>query len=106
MRETGTGRAISEKVETLLATLVSEALTDENVDDGDRDGVGEGTVGSIYTQKLNELAGYLYLTPNYLPRKIKSGKWDAGDLDKLADYFDMWPGDFVPSRPSPEVESE
>jgi hypothetical protein len=82
-----TGQIISQTVESLLATAVSE----------DRDALAEGlTLRKIYSQKLRDLADYLGVSYPYMPRKIKSGSWDAVDIDKLAIYFHCYPQDFVP----------
>jgi len=83
-----TGATISQTVENLLAIQVSE----------DRDGLAGSTVRKVYTKKLNELAAHLGVTPEYMPRKLKAGTWDADELDQLADFFGMWPGDFVPGQ--------
>lgn len=82
-----TGQIISQTVESLLATAVSE----------DRDALAQGmTSRKIYSQKLQQLADYLGVSYPYMPRKIKSGSWDAGDIDRLAIYFNCYPQDFVP----------
>lgn len=88
-----TGATISETVENLLAIRVSE----------DRDSLAGSTVRKVYTDKLRELAAHLNVSVAYLPRKIQAGTWDSRELDKLADFFQMWPGDFVPG---PEDETE
>lgn len=81
-----TGATISQTVENLLALQVSE----------DRDSLAGSTVRRVYTQKLTELADHLGVSRDYMPRKLKSGTWDAKELDQLAKFFNMWPGDFVP----------
>lgn len=83
-----TGATISQTVENLLAIQVSE----------DRDSLAGSTVRKVYTKKLRELAEHLGVSPDYMPRKLKAGTWDAGELDQLAEFFDMWPGDFVPGQ--------
>lgn len=89
-----TGETISETVENLLAIRVSE----------DRESLAGSTVRKVYTKKLGELADHLGISGAYLPRKIKSGAWDAKEIDQLAEFFDMWPGDFVPGPEDEKTE--
>lgn len=87
-----TAETISQTVRALLADSVSE----------DRDNLLAGkTVRQVYTLKLKDLAHHLGVTDAYMPRKIQSGNWSMADLDKLSEYFKMWPADFVPG-PSDE----
>jgi hypothetical protein len=86
------GETISETVKNLLAIQVSE----------DRENLAKSTVRKVYTKKLKDLADYLGVSGAYMPRKLEAGTWDARELDKLADFFQMWPGDFVPG---PEDEN-
>lgn len=83
-----TGATISETVENLLALRVSE----------DRESLAGSTVRKVYTMKVRELAKHLGVSEAYMPRKIQAGTWDSRDLDRLADFFEMWPEDFVPGR--------
>lgn len=83
-----TGATISETVENLLALRVSE----------DRESLAGSTVRKVYTMKVRELANHLGVSEAYMPRKIQAGTWDSKDLDRLADFFEMWPEDFVPGR--------
>ncbi len=87
-----TGATISETVENMLAVQVSE----------DRDSLSGSTVRRVYTKKLGALAQHLGISRAYLPRKIQSGTWNAWEIDQLADFFNMWPGDFLPG---PEDEN-
>jgi hypothetical protein len=89
-----TGATISQTVENLLAIRVSE----------DRDGLAGSTVRKVYTEKLKELAKHLGVSEAYLPRKIQAGTWDAKELDQLAEFFEMWPGDFVPGPEDEKTE--
>lgn len=89
-----TGATISETVENLLAIQVSE----------DRDSLAGSTVRKVYAKKLSDLASHLGVSTEYLPRKIKTGTWDSRELDKLADFFEMWPGDFVPGPEDEKTE--
>jgi hypothetical protein len=93
-RMMSTGATISQTVENLLAIRVSE----------DRDSLAGSTVRKVYTKKLNELADYLGISGAYMPRKIQSGTWNSGELDRLADFFGMWPGDFVPGPEDEKTE--
>ncbi|AXH66245.1 helix-turn-helix DNA binding domain protein [Streptomyces phage Satis] len=89
-----TGETISQTVENLLAIRVSE----------DRESLAGSTVRKVYTKKLSELADHLGVSDAYLPRKIKAGSWDAKEIDQLADFFEMWPGDFVPGPGDEKME--
>ncbi len=89
-----TGATISQTVENLLAIKVSE----------DRDGLARGTVRKVYSEKLEELAKHLGVSKDYLPRKIQAETWDAKELDQLAEFFNMWPGDFVPGPEDEKTE--
>jgi len=89
-----TGATISETVENLLAIRVSE----------DRDSLAGSTVRKVYAKKLKDLASHLGVSVAYLPRKIQAGTWDSRELDQLADFFEMWPGDFVPGPGDAETE--
>lgn len=91
-----TGATISRTVENLLAIMVSE----------DRDRLAESTVRKVYSEKLKALAKHLGVSDAYLPRKIQAGTWDAKELDQLAEFFEMWPGDFVPGPGDAETETE
>lgn len=81
-----TGTAISRTVENLLAQMVSE----------DRESLVGSTVRKVYSKKMKELADYLGISVAYLPRKIQAGTWDAKEIDQLAEFFEMWPVEFVP----------
>lgn len=81
-----TGATISQTVENLLAQLVSE----------DRESLVGSTVRKVYSKKMGELADHLGISVAYLPRKIQAGTWDAKEIDKLSDFFEMWPVEFVP----------
>lgn len=81
-----TGATISQTVENLLAQLVSE----------DRESLVGSTVRKVYSKKLRNLADHLGISVAYLPRKIKAGTWGADDIDRLAEFFEMWPVEFVP----------
>lgn len=87
-----TGATISQTVENMLALKVSE----------DRESLTGSTVRKVYTRKLRELADHLGVSEAYMPRKIQAGTWDSRDLDRLADFFGMWPEDFVPGRQDEE----
>ncbi len=89
-----TGATISRTVENLLALQVSE----------DRESLAGSTVRKVYSKKLGELADHLGVSSAYLPRKIQAGTWDAKELDQLATFFDMWPGDFVPGPEDENME--
>jgi hypothetical protein len=91
-----TGATISQTVENLLAIRVSE----------DRESLAGSTVRKVYTKKLKELADHLGVSLAYLPRKIQAGTWDAREIDQLADFFEMWPGDFVPGPEDAKSEQE
>ena len=81
-----TGAAISQTVENLLAQMVSE----------DRESLTGSTVRKVYSKKLRELSECLGVSVAYLPRKIQAGTWDAREIDQLAEFFEMWPVEFVP----------
>jgi|EndMetStandDraft_7_1072992.scaffolds.fasta_scaffold2454354_1 hypothetical protein len=91
-----TGATISRTVENLLAIMVSE----------DRDRLAGSTVRKVYSEKLKALATHLGVSEAYLPRKIQAGTWDAKELDQLAEFFEMWPGDFVPGPEDEKTETE
>lgn len=81
-----TGATISQTVENLLAQLVME----------DRESLAGSTVRKVYSKKLKALADHLGISVAYLPRKIQAGTWDAREIDQLAEFFGMWPDEFVP----------
>lgn len=81
-----TGATISQTVENLLAQMVSE----------DRDSLTGSTVSKVYSEKRKSLADHLGISAAYLPRKIQAGTWDAREIDQLAEFFEMWPVEFVP----------
>lgn len=89
-----TGLTVSATVNNLLGVAVSE----------DRQNLPEAGVRAVYREKLQELATYLGVSYAYMPRKLKAGTWTTGDLDRLADFFDMWPVDFVPGPEDEKTE--
>lgn len=91
-----TGATISQTVENMLALQVSE----------DRDGLAVSNTRRVYSQKLTNLAKHLGVTEEYMPRKLKSGTWNADEIDQLAEYFQMWPQDFVPGPEDEKTEQE
>lgn len=89
-----TGKTVSETVNNLLGIAVSE----------DRRTLPDVGVRAVYREKLQELAKHLGVSYAYMPRKLKSGTWTVDDLDKLADFFNMWPMDFVPGSMDQKME--
>lgn len=89
-----TGETISRTVENMLAIMVSE----------DRDQLAVSTVRKVYSKKLKALATHLGVSEAYLPRKIQAGTWDAKEIDQLAEFFEMWPEDFVPGPKDEKAE--
>lgn len=91
-----TGATISQTVENMLALQVSE----------DRESLAVSNTRKVYTRKLAMLARHLGVSEEYMPRKLKAGTWDAKEIDQLADYFQMWPQDFVPGPEDEKSETE
>lgn len=84
------GEIISETVENLIADAISETRRNQRG--------GKSNVRQLYTEMLNELADFLGVTHTYMPRKMKEGIWSSRDLDRLAVYFDKYPGEFLPDE--------
>ena len=79
-----TGETVSKTVEGLLFAEVTE------------DALSKYEVDIAYRKRLIDLAKHLGVSKAYMPRKIASGVWTTKDIDKLAEFFNMWPIDFVP----------
>lgn len=78
---------VSDTVRMLIIDLVNEDPE-----------VGKTAYTRLYNKKLREMAGYLGINQDYMPVKMKRGHWGLDDLDKLADFFDMEPADFLPGH--------
>ena len=91
-----TGATNSRTVENLLAIMVREH----------RDRLAGSTVPKVYSENLKALAKHLGVSEAYLPRNIQEGTWDAKELDQIAEFFEMWPGDFVPGPEDEKTETE
>jgi hypothetical protein len=89
-----TGETVSATVNNMLAVEVSE----------DRGNLPDVGVRAVYRKKLQELARHLGVSYAYMPRKLKSGTWTMDDLDGLANFFKMWPADFVPGPEDEKME--
>lgn len=89
-----TGETVSQTVLNLLAIAVSE----------DRETLAGSTVHKVYAEKLRSLADHLGVSHAYMPRKLKAGTWTVDDLDRLAEYFGMWPVEFVPGPNDEKTE--
>ena len=78
---------VSETVRSLLMELVNEETDLATV----------GYVGQtrLYNRKLREMAAYIGVSPEYMPVKLKKCFWELKDLDKMSDYFDIEPADFL-----------
>jgi len=77
-------KTVSDTVRSLLMDLVN--------DDPEVMKVGQTR---LYNQKLREMAAYMGVSADYIPVKVKRQYWDLNDLDKLADFFDLDPSDFL-----------
>jgi hypothetical protein len=65
-----------------------------------------------HVTSMSELAGMLDVNPEYMPRKVREGRWTLDDLDTLSRIFDVTPaalvsgGDFTKRSRKAAVEAQ